>query len=88
MSIASWIFVGALVGLFAARLRPKGFPGGTLGATITGAVGGFVGGGVFAALDDRTAQEFDLVTAISALVGATLMLTAMRKTDQAEARPD
>jgi uncharacterized membrane protein YeaQ/YmgE (transglycosylase-associated protein family) len=88
MSIASWIFVGALVGLFAARVRPGRFPGGTLGATVTGAVGGFVGGGVFAALDDRTAQELDLVTAVSALVGAALTLTAMHKADHAEPRPD
>lgn len=88
MSIASWILVGALVGLFAARLRPGRFPGGTLGATVTGAVGGFVGGGVFVALDDRAVHGFDLVTALSALVGAAVMLTAMHKADYAEPRPD
>jgi uncharacterized membrane protein YeaQ/YmgE (transglycosylase-associated protein family) len=88
MSIASWIFIGGLVGLFAARLRPGRFPGASLGAAVTGAVGGFVGGGVFTALDDRTVQSFDPVTALSAVVGAALMLSAMHKADYAESRPD
>jgi uncharacterized membrane protein YeaQ/YmgE (transglycosylase-associated protein family) len=88
MSIASWILIGALVGLGAARLRPRRFPGGALGAAVTGAVGGFVGGGVFAALDDRSVDALDLVTAVSALVGAALMLTAMNKADYAEPRPE
>jgi uncharacterized membrane protein YeaQ/YmgE (transglycosylase-associated protein family) len=88
MSIASWILLGALIGAGAARLRPGRFPGGTLGAAVTGAVGGFVGGGVFAALDDRSITGLDLVTAVSAVVGAALMLTAMNKADYAEPRPD
>jgi uncharacterized membrane protein YeaQ/YmgE (transglycosylase-associated protein family) len=88
MSIATWILVGALVGLLAARVRRGRFPGGTLGAVVTGAVGGFVGGGVFAALDDRPVEEFDLVTAVSALVGAALMLGAMNKADSPEPRAD
>ena len=88
MSIASWIVLGALVGLGARRLRPGRFPGGSPGAAVTGAVGGFVGGGVFAALDDRTVSGFDLVTAATALVGAALMLTAMQKADYAEPRPE
>jgi uncharacterized membrane protein YeaQ/YmgE (transglycosylase-associated protein family) len=87
MSIASWILLGALVGVAAARLRPGRFPGGTPGAALTGAVGGFVGGGVFAALDDRSVTGFDVVTAVSAVVGAALMLTAMNKADQAEPHP-
>lgn len=83
MSIASWILVGAVVGVAAARLRPSRFPGGALGAAVTGAVGGFVGGGVFAALDDRPITGFDVVTAVSAVAGATLMLTAINKADHA-----
>jgi uncharacterized membrane protein YeaQ/YmgE (transglycosylase-associated protein family) len=86
MSIVSWILLGSLVGLGAARLQPRRFPGGALGAAVTGAVGGFVGGGVFAALDGRSVDGFDLVTAASALVGAGLMLTAMNKADYAEPR--
>jgi uncharacterized membrane protein YeaQ/YmgE (transglycosylase-associated protein family) len=88
MSIAIWILLGAVVGAGAARLRPGRFPGGTLGAAVTGAVGGFIGGGVFAALDDRSVNAFDLVTAVSAVAGAALMLTAMNKADYAEPRPD
>lgn len=88
MSIASWILLGAVVGLVAARLRPGRFPGRALGAAAAGAVGGFVGGGVFAALDDRAVSRLDVVTAASALIGAALMLAAMNKADYAEPRPD
>lgn len=88
MSIVGWILLGAVVGLIATRLRPGRLPGGALGAAITGAVGGFVGGGVFAALDDRSVTGFDLVSAVTAIVGAVLMLTAMNKADYAESRPD
>jgi len=87
MSIAIWIVCGALVGLVAARLQPGRFPGGALGATVTGIVGGFVGGGLFASLDGRNVDGFDLTTAVSALVGAALMLAAMKKADYAEPRP-
>jgi uncharacterized membrane protein YeaQ/YmgE (transglycosylase-associated protein family) len=87
MSIAIWIVCGAVVGLVAARLRPGRFPGGTLGATATGVVGGFVGGGLFAALDDRDVNGFDVTTTVSALVGAALMLAAMNQADHAEPRP-
>lgn len=88
MSIASWIVLGAVLGLVAAQLRPGRFPGGAVGAVVTGAVGGFVGGGVFAALDDRAVNGFDLVTAASAVVGAALMLSAMHNADYAAPRPD
>jgi uncharacterized membrane protein YeaQ/YmgE (transglycosylase-associated protein family) len=88
MSIASWIVIGAILGVGASRLRPARFPGGTLGAAVTGAVGGFVGGGVFAALDDRALNGLDATTAVSAVVGAALMLTAMRKADYAEPHAD
>jgi uncharacterized membrane protein YeaQ/YmgE (transglycosylase-associated protein family) len=88
MSIVSWILLGAVVGLMGARLRPGRLPGGALGAAITGAAGGFVGGGVFAALDDRSVSGLDLVTAVTAIVGAVLMLTAIHKADYAEPRPD
>ena len=54
---------------------------------LTGVVGGFVGGGVFAALDDRGVNGFDPTTAVSALVGAALMLAAMKTADHAEPRP-
>ena len=86
--MVSWIVLGAVIGLTGARLRPGRFPGGALGAAVTGAVGGFVGGGVFAALDDRAVHGLDAVTALSALVGAAVMLTAMHKADYAEPRPD
>jgi uncharacterized membrane protein YeaQ/YmgE (transglycosylase-associated protein family) len=88
MSIASWIVLGGVLGLVAARLRPGRFPGDAVGAAAAGAMGGFVGGGVFAALDDRGVSGFDLVTAVSALAGAALMLTAMNKADYAEPHPD
>ena len=58
-----------------------------MGAVITGVVGGFVGGGVFAALDDRSVDRFDLTTTVSALGGAALMLAAMKTADHAEPRP-
>jgi uncharacterized membrane protein YeaQ/YmgE (transglycosylase-associated protein family) len=88
MSIVSWIVLGAVVGLSGARLRPGRFPGGALGAAATGAVGGFVGGGVFATLDGRAVNGLDPTTAVSAVVGAALMLTAMNKADYAEPHPD
>ena len=88
MSIVSWIVLGAVVGLSGAYLRPGRFPGGALGAAIAGAVGGFVGGGVFAALDDRPVNGLGATTALSAVVGAALMLAAMHKADYAEPRPE
>jgi uncharacterized membrane protein YeaQ/YmgE (transglycosylase-associated protein family) len=88
MSIASWIVLGAVLGLVAARLRPGRFPGGAVGAAATGGIGGFVGGGVFAALDDRGVNGLDVVTASSAVVGAALMLAAMHKADYAEPHLD
>ena len=87
MSIAIWIICGGLVGLLATQLRPGRFPGGTPGAMLAGVVGGFVGGGVFAALDDRSVNGFDPTTTVSALVGAALMLAAMKTADHAEPRP-
>lgn len=88
MSIVSWIVLGSVLGLVVARLRPGRFPGGAPGAAVTGGVGGFVGGGVFAALDGRAVDGFDLVTAVSALIGAALMITAINKADYAEPHPD
>jgi len=88
MSIVAWIVLGGLVGLIAARVRPERFPGGTAGAIATGATGGFVGGGVFAALDDRSVQGLDVLTSVSALAAAALMLTAMNRADHAEPRSD
>ena len=88
MSIVTWIVVGAVVGLSGAHLRPGRFPGDPLGAAVTGAVGGFVGGRVLAALDDRALSGLDATTAVSAIVGAGMMLTAMHRAAYVEPRPD
>jgi uncharacterized membrane protein YeaQ/YmgE (transglycosylase-associated protein family) len=78
MSVLSWIVIGALVGVVVERMIARRFPGGPRGAAATGVAGGLVGGGVFAVLDGRSVTAFDPVTATSALVGAVVVLAAMR----------
>ena len=88
MAIASWILFGGLAGFAAAAAaRPGRFPGGRPGAAVTGAVGGFTGGGVFAALDQRAVDGLDPVTGASAVVGAGLMLIAMKEGDSPDRPP-
>ena len=88
MSIVSWIAVGGLVGLVVERLERGRFPGGRRGAGAMGIAGALLGGGVFAALDGRSVSPFDPVTAVSALVGAVLVLAGMHEADRTEPHPN
>jgi uncharacterized membrane protein YeaQ/YmgE (transglycosylase-associated protein family) len=87
VSIVSWIAIGGLVGLVALRQARGRFPCGPLGAVLTGIAGGVVGGGVFAALDGRALAALDPITALSAFVGAVIVLAAVNVGDSTEPDP-
>ena len=86
MSVVIWIILGAIVGLFATRMLGEQFPLRTAGAIVTGALGGFLGGGIVAAIGSRTVSGFDLLSAVTALVGAALLIAVLRQFGHAEPR--
>lgn len=83
MSILGWIVLGAIVGILANWLRPGRFPGGFPGTVLGGTVGAFIGGGMFAVIADRGVSGLDLVSLTTALIGAALLLTLIRKANDA-----
>ena len=88
MSIVGWILIGAAAGLLANRLVPGRFPGGVLGTLFGGMAGAFIGGGVFSLIADRGVSGLDLISVLIAFIGAVLLLTAIRKAEYAEPRPN
>ena len=84
MGIVSWLVLGAIVGGAANRLVPGRFPGGAIGTVVGGAAGAFLGGAGFSLLVDRGVSGFDPLGLLMALLGAALLLTAVRKADYAE----
>jgi len=79
MSIVSWLALGALIGVLANWVMPRRFPGGLLGTIAGGTAGAFLGGGIFTLLGGRGVSGFDLASQFIALIGAGLLLAAVRK---------
>jgi uncharacterized membrane protein YeaQ/YmgE (transglycosylase-associated protein family) len=79
MSIVSWLALGTLIGVLANWILPGRFPGGLLGTIAGGTAGAFLGGAIFTLLAGRGVSGFDLVSMLIALVGAALLLAAVRK---------
>ena len=86
MGIISWIVLGTIVGLLANWLVPGRFPGGLVGAIVGGTAGAFLGGAVFSLVAERGVAGFDLVSLLIALLGAALLLTAVRSAGYAQPR--
>jgi uncharacterized membrane protein YeaQ/YmgE (transglycosylase-associated protein family) len=79
MSIVSWLALGTLIGVLTNWILPGRFPGGLLGTIAGGTAGAFLGGAIFTLLAGRSASGFDPVSLLIALVGAGLLLAAVRK---------
>jgi uncharacterized membrane protein YeaQ/YmgE (transglycosylase-associated protein family) len=79
MSIISWLALGTLIGVLSNWILPGRFPGGLLGTIAGGTAGAFLGGAIFTLLAGRGVSGFDLVSLLIALVGAGLLLAAVRK---------
>lgn len=86
MSIITWIVLGAIIGWLADRLAPGGFDGGTAEALAGGVGGGFLGGAIFILLADRGIGGIDVVSLLTAFVGAAAILVVLWKVGHA-ARP-
>lgn len=86
-AIASWLAVGAAVGVFAGWLSPDAFPAGRAGGSIAGAAGAFVGGGSVAMIAERGVARVDFLSLAVACLTAALVLAAIRKAQYAEPRP-
>ena len=84
MGIVSWIVLGTIVGVLANWLLPGRFPGGVLGTISGGMAGAFLGGAIFSLVASRGVSGLDAVSLLIAFVGATLLLTIVRKAGHAE----
>jgi uncharacterized membrane protein YeaQ/YmgE (transglycosylase-associated protein family) len=66
--------------------RPARFPGGLAGTVGSATVGAFLGGASFTVLAGRSVGDLDLASLFVALLGAALLLVAMRKAGYTEPR--
>jgi uncharacterized membrane protein YeaQ/YmgE (transglycosylase-associated protein family) len=72
MGIFVWFVIGALTGLFVARLMPGRFPGDRSGAAASGAMGGFLAGALFASVIAEEPGQIAASTLPVAGLGAAL----------------
>ncbi len=79
MSIVSWLALGAVVGFAAHWTNPGHFPGGLAGTVASASAGAFLGGASLTVLAGRGAGDVDVASLVVALVGALLLLVAVRK---------
>jgi uncharacterized membrane protein YeaQ/YmgE (transglycosylase-associated protein family) len=79
MSIVGWMILGTIVGLLARWLLPGRFPGDIAGTVLVGMLGAFLGGGLFSLIADRSVGGFDLLSLVTALIGAALLLSVIRR---------
>jgi uncharacterized membrane protein YeaQ/YmgE (transglycosylase-associated protein family) len=79
MSILSWLALGAVVGVAVHWTAPRRFPGGLVGTVASATAGAFLGGASYTVLVGRAGAELDLVSLLVALVGAALLLFAVRR---------
>jgi uncharacterized membrane protein YeaQ/YmgE (transglycosylase-associated protein family) len=79
MSIVSWLALGVVVGFAAHWARPGDFPGGLAGTVASAGAGAFLGGASFTLLAGRGGGDLDLASLVVAVLGAGLLLFAVRK---------
>ena len=81
MGILSWIVLGLVVGLIAKWIHPGKDPGGLLVTMGIGIAGAFLGGWLSSVLGigPGGVTGFDLVSLISAMIGAVVLLFAYRR---------
>ena len=85
-AIATWIVLGAGIGLAAAVRWPARFPAGRLGAIAAGAAGAFVGGGLVTIFATRAIGGVDLERLAAAGAVAILVLGGLGHAQVAEPR--
>jgi uncharacterized membrane protein YeaQ/YmgE (transglycosylase-associated protein family) len=85
-AIATWIALGAAIGLVAAIRSPERFPAGWPGAIAIGAAGAFVGGGLVTILANRAMAGVDLDGLAAGGVLAAVVVAALRQAQVAEPR--
>lgn len=81
-----WLIVGAIAGGVASLIVPGRTPGGAIGAVVVGILGGLLGGWVLDALDVNDNLTW-LGSLIVAIIGAVVILYALRKVDNDRGRP-
>jgi uncharacterized membrane protein YeaQ/YmgE (transglycosylase-associated protein family) len=84
--IATWIALGAAIGLVAAIRSPERFPAGWAGAIAAGAAGAFVGGGLVTIYASRGMGGVDLDRLAAGGVAAVVVVAALRQAQVAEPR--
>ena len=80
-----WLIVGAIAGGVASLIVPGRTPGGALGAIVVGILGGILGGWILDALDVNDNLTW-LGSLVVAILGATAILFALRKTTDGDRR--
>ena len=80
-SVIAWIIVGAIAGAVASAIVPGRTPGGAIGAVVVGIIGGLVGGWILDVLDVNNNLTW-IGSLIVAILGATAILFAMRRTTE------
>ena len=85
-AIATWVVIGAGIGLMAGTLSPARYPAGLAGATAAGTAGAFVGGGIVTLLEGQRGGRVDIETLAAAAVLAAVVLSALRHAQIAEPR--
>jgi uncharacterized membrane protein YeaQ/YmgE (transglycosylase-associated protein family) len=78
MAVLNWVLSGVGMGLLVSWLVGGEFPGGVIGAVVAGAAGALIGGGLYKLLTDQGGAGFAGGATLLALVGAGVLLTAMR----------
>ena len=79
-TVILWLIVGAIAGGVASLIVPGRTPGGVIGAVVVGIVGGLLGGWILDVLDVNNSLTW-LGSLIVAILGAVVILYAMRKAD-------
>ena len=79
MGILAWVVVGLIAGALAKMLMPGNDPGGIIVTILLGIAGAIVGGFIAVGLGlGAGADDFDLGTIVTAMLGAMLLLFAYR----------
>lgn len=82
MDILVWIIIGLIAGGIASLIVPGRTPAGAIGAVVVGILGGLLGGWIFEALFDMDSSTNWIGSIIVAIIGAVIILYAMRAVDQ------
>jgi uncharacterized membrane protein YeaQ/YmgE (transglycosylase-associated protein family) len=79
MSVATWIALGAFVGLVARQALGREFPGGAVGAVWGGATGAFLGGAGFTLVTNGDTAGLDARSLPAALLGAVVLVAIVQR---------